>query len=70
KKFKIKATSVLYDDRKELDLIESEFRFASSDKNIATVNKKGKVTAKNSGTCFIWVYGLNGSAKKVKITVK
>ena len=46
------------------------FRYASSNKNVATVSSKGKITAKNKGTCYIFVYARNGYTKKVKVTVK
>ena len=45
-------------------------RFTSSDQAVATVNSKGKVTARAKGTCYIYCYGLNGVSRKVKITVK
>ena len=46
------------------------FRYASSNKKIATVNKNGKVKAKKKGTCYIWIYAKNGYAKKIKVTVQ
>ena len=45
-------------------------RFISSDQVVATVNSKGKVTARAKGTCYIYCYGLNGVSRKVKVTVK
>lgn len=68
----IKAETVLqYSERKQLtDAHAKEFRYASSDKKIAAVSKKGKITAKKKGTCTIYVYARNGMAKKVKIKVK
>lgn len=46
--------------------------FTSSKKSVATVNSKGKVTAKGKGGCTITVKMTDGSklVKKVKITVK
>ncbi|MGN0173240.1 MAG: hypothetical protein ACI39F_02265, partial [Acutalibacteraceae bacterium] len=44
--------------------------YESSDKNVATVNISGKITAKGKGTCYIYVYTQNGLMKKIKITVK
>ena len=72
KTYKIKASVVLVDSKKKMlsDKHAATFRYASSDKKIATVDKNGKVTAKKVGTCYIWVYAKNGYAKKVKITVK
>lgn len=45
-------------------------RYISTNRDIATVNSKGKVTAKAKGTCYIYCYGLNGLTKKVKVTVR
>ena len=72
KKVKIKAKTVLqYPKRKQLgDAHAKEFRYATSDKSIATVSKSGKITAKKKGSCVIYVYARNGLAKKVKVTVK
>ena len=47
-----------------------QFRYASSDKKIATVSKNGKVKAVGKGTCTVYVYARNGYAKAIKITVK
>lgn len=35
----------------------------------AYVSKKGQVTGKNKGTCYIYVYTENGIYKKVKVRV-
>jgi|GEM_PF-2526262 len=72
KTWRIKATVVLADSSKKM-LPESHaatFRYASSNKKIATVNKNGKVKAKKKGTCYIWIYAKNGCAKKIKVTVQ
>ena len=44
----------------------------SSNTRIATVNSKGKVTAKKKGTCYIYATAKDGSKKsaKCKIVVK
>ena len=44
----------------------------SSNAKIATVNSKGKVTAKKKGTCYIYATAKDGSKKsaKCKIVVK
>lgn len=44
--------------------------YESSNKKIATVSKKGKITAKKQGTCYIYVYAQNGVYKKIKVKVK
>ena len=45
-------------------------RYESSDTSVATVSKKGKVTAVSAGTAKITVYTQNGLSKTVTITVK
>lgn len=45
-------------------------RYISTDSDVATVNSKGKVTARANGTCYIYCYGLNGLSRKVKVTVR
>ncbi|MCR5083863.1 MAG: Ig-like domain-containing protein, partial [Parasporobacterium sp.] len=69
---KIKATVTLANSKlKHLEEGHgAKFRYASSNKSIATVTKNGKIKAKKAGTCYIWVYAINGYAKKVKVTVK
>lgn len=51
---------------------KSKLTYTSSKKSVATVNSKGKVTAKGKGSCTITVKMNDGSklVKKVKITVK
>ena len=72
KTWRIKATVVLVDSSKKMlpESHASAFRYASSNKKIATVNKNGKVKAKKKGTCYIWIYAKNGYAKKIKVTVQ
>ncbi len=72
KTYKIKASVVLVDSKKKMlsDKHAATFRYASSDRKIATVDKNGKVTAKKKGTCYVWIYAKNGYANKVKVTVK
>lgn len=45
-------------------------RYISTNNDVATVNAKGKITAKSAGTCYVYCYALNGLTKKVKVTVK
>ena len=68
----IEAKTVLeYPERKQLsDAHAKEFRYATTDKSIATVSKTGKITAKKKGNCVIFVYARNGLAKKIKVTIK
>ena len=69
---KIKAKTVLAQKGKKklTNAYAKEFRYASTDKKIATVNKKGKIKGISKGTCNIYVYSRNGYAKKVTVTVK
>ena len=45
-------------------------KYESSDKNIAVVNDKGKITAKKKGKCIVYAYAQNGVFKKIAVTVK
>ncbi|MCR5736036.1 MAG: Ig-like domain-containing protein [Eubacterium sp.] len=45
-------------------------RFSVADKNIATVSKKGKITAVSPGTTTVYVYAKNGLTKEVQVTVE
>ncbi|WP_026525088.1 Ig-like domain-containing protein [Butyrivibrio sp. MB2005] len=47
----------------------AKLRYRSDNPNVATVDKKGMVTAVNSGSCSVYVYAKNGLAKKVAVTV-
>ena len=65
---KIKAT--VKNTSKKVKDHTLRIRYISTNRDIATVNSKGKVTAKAKGTCYIYCYGLNGLTKKVKVTVR
>ncbi len=69
---KIKAVSVLVDPKKSIlgEEHAKEFRFASSDRKIASVSRNGSIKAKAKGTCYVYVYAVNGYAKRVKVTVE
>ena len=45
-------------------------RYTSNNPTVATVNAKGKVTAKKAGTATIYVQTINGIWKTCKVTVK
>lgn len=68
----IEASTVLVDKTKKqlTDEHAKEFRYASTNKKVATVNKKGKIKARGIGSCVVYVYARNGYAKTVKVTVK
>ena len=72
KAFKIKAKVKLVDKTKKhiSKSHAAKFRYRTSDKNIATVTKSGKIKGINKGTCTVYVYAINGKMKKVKVTVK
>lgn len=54
------------------DAVYKKVQWTSSNKKIAKVNSKGKVTAKKKGSCYIIAKTLDGSNKtvKCKVTVK
>ena len=68
----VKAEIVLEDKKKKQlsDGHAPEFRYASSNTKVATVDKNGKIKAVGKGTCYIYVYAKNGYAKKIKVVVK
>lgn len=45
-------------------------KYESSDPKIASVNSKGKITAKKKGKCDIYAYAQNGMCRKLKVTVR
>lgn len=69
---KIKAKTVLVQKKKK-DLTKAhakKFRYASTDKKVATVTKAGKIKAVGKGKCKIYVYARNGYAQVITVTVK
>ena len=69
KTFQLKASEVK-DEKKKTIKQHRKIKFESSNKAIATVNAKGKITGKKKGTATIYVYAQNGLYKTVKVTVK
>lgn len=67
---KIKATIVKKNNKLPLFGHTAKFRYDTSNKKVATVSKDGRITAKGKGTCYVYIYAVNGCAKKVKVTVK
>ena len=67
KSYTLKASEVKKD--KKLKKYRA-LSYETSNKKIATVSSKGKITAKGKGTCNIYVYAQNGINVKVKVTVK
>lgn len=82
KSVKVNKTSVSLKAKKTYTLKASEVKkdkklkkyralsYETSNAKIATVNSKGKITAKKKGSCYIYVYAQNGISVKVKVTVK
>lgn len=69
KTFKLKAKAVAQSKKLKVKKHRA-IKFESSNKSIATVNSKGKITAKKKGTCYVYVYAQSGAFKKIKVTVK
>jgi uncharacterized protein YjdB len=72
KTFKIKAKVKKLNKNKKL-MPKSHaptLRYLSSNKKIATVSSGGKITAKGTGTCYVYVFAHNGVYKQIKVTVK
>ena len=69
---KIKAKTVLVQKgKKQLSNAHAaQFRYLSINKDVATVDKNGKIKGVAKGTATVYVYARNGYAKKVKVTVK
>ena len=67
---KIKAKLVLQKKSKKPLKHCAKFRYASSNKKVAKVSKKGKITAIGKGKCTVYVYAVSGVSKKIKVTVK
>ena len=64
----LKATAVAA--RKKLKVKKHRaIAFESSNKNIATVNKKGVIKGIRKGKCYIYAYAQNGVMAKVKVVV-
>lgn len=45
-------------------------RYTTSDSRIATVSKKGRITAIGKGTCTVIAFAHNGVSKEIEVTVK
>lgn len=70
KKGKSKKISAKLRPAKKVKIHIAKFRYESTNKKIATVDKKGKIKAKKKGSCVIYVYAQNGLYVKVRIKVK
>ena len=45
-------------------------RYLSTNKKIATVNRRGRIKGVSKGTCHVYAYAHNGVLKKIKVTVR
>ena len=71
KTFRIKARVNKVNKKKKL-MPESHaptLRYMSSDSKVAKVNSSGRITAKGTGKCTIYVFAHNGVSKSIKVTV-
>lgn len=59
----------LIKENKTKKLLDSSLCYASSDKTVATVTKKGKIKAVKSGSCTITVIAANGVKTSVDVSV-
>ena len=69
---KVKAKTVLVSSKKKQlgNQHVKEFRYASTNKKVATVDRNGRIKGVGTGTCIVYVYARNGYAKKVSVAVK
>ena len=44
--------------------------YESSNPKVAAVSKKGVITGKKKGTCYVYAYAQNGVFAKIKVTIK
>ena len=66
----IKPTLVLQKKNKKAVEHVAKFRYQSTNKAVATVDKNGKIKAVGKGTCTIYIFANNGKLNSVKVTVK
>ena len=67
----LQPKAILYDrHKKQLPAAHGrEFRYLSSNQRVASVTADGKVKAKETGNCTIYVFAKNGCKRKIKIKV-
>lgn len=69
KKFKLKAKAVAASKKLKVKKHRA-IQYESANPKVATVNKKGVITGKKKGTCYVYAYSQSGVAAKIKVTVK
>ena len=67
---KIQAKVKLESKKKKQIVHAKTYRYYTDNSNVATVSKKGVITAKAKGSCLIYVLTNNGVYQKIKVTVK
>ena len=50
--------------------VHRKVSYESSNPKVAKVSKKGVITGKKKGTCYVYAYAQNGVFAKIKVTVK
>ncbi len=55
---------------KKLKEHTAAIRYESSNKDIASINSKGRIVAKAKGSCYVYAYAQNGMYKRIKVTVE
>lgn len=51
--------------------VSKKIKWYTTDKSVATISKKGKITARSKGTCYVYAQAHNGkNSKRIKVTVK
>lgn len=71
-KSKIKVTTKRINTKKKLIPQRHcpEYRYVSTSSKVATVDKKGVITARGKGKCYIDVYAQNGISARITVTVR
>ena len=69
KSLKLKAKAVKQSGKLKVKKHRA-LEYVSSNKDVATVSKKGVIKAISKGTCDVYVYAQNGVYKKIKVVVK
>ena len=70
KKFAIKASLKKESKKKGMLKKEALIRYVSSNKAIATVDRKGKITGQSAGNCVVYAIANNGVYKAIKVSVR
>ena len=47
-----------------------KLRYLTTDSGIAAVSGSGRITARGTGMCYIYVFAHNGVSKRIQVTVK